>query len=150
MKLLQPSLSLLSCAIAVATAEDVLLSERSLNKRFIDAQGNYNISFFHINDVHSHLDEFRSTGTDCVSQAAGCFGGYARVSQKIKDIRPGLQDSLFLNVGDEFQVSFGIWYLAYSRNMHGMGLIDFREPFSTASTAVRKLPRPSTSSASTA
>jgi len=113
MKLFQSSISLLSCAIAVAMAEDVLLSERSLNKRFIDDQGNYNISFFHINDVHSHLDEFRSSGTDCVSPSAGCFGGYARVSQKIKDIRPGLQDSLFLNVGDEFQVSLAILCLPY-------------------------------------
>ncbi|KAH8597606.1 5'-nucleotidase [Bisporella sp. PMI_857] len=97
------SLSLISAAVAVATAEDALFSKRSLNKRFIDEQGNYNISFFHINDVHAHLDEFRSSGTNCTNPSAGCFGGYARVSQKLKELRPGLQDSLFLNVGDEFQ-----------------------------------------------
>ena len=54
--------------------------------------------------MHAHLDEFRSTGTDCVDPTKGCFGGYARVQTVVKEKRPQLQDSLFLNVGDEFQV----------------------------------------------
>jgi 2',3'-cyclic-nucleotide 2'-phosphodiesterase (5'-nucleotidase family) len=108
MKCLLSSLLGLAC-VAVASAEDVLTSKRALNKRFIDEQGNYNISFFHINDVHAHLDEFRSTGTDCASPSEGCFGGYARVQSVIKAKRPGLQDSLFLNVGDEFQVGLFIY-----------------------------------------
>lgn len=104
MKLLRSSVLFLSCRVVAAIAEDSLISERALNKRFIDEQGNYNISFFHINDVHAHLDEFRSSGTDCTKPEAGCFGGYARVQHVVKEQRPGLQDSLFLNVGDEFQV----------------------------------------------
>ncbi|CAG8961542.1 hypothetical protein HYFRA_00013960 [Hymenoscyphus fraxineus] len=103
MKFIQPTLaSLFGAAIAVA-AEDVLVSRQNLHKRFIDSEGNYNISFYHINDVHAHLDEFRSSGLDCPNKTVGCFGGYARVSQVLKDTRPGHSDSLFLNVGDEFQ-----------------------------------------------
>jgi 5'-nucleotidase len=111
MKLIQSSLSLLSWAVAIAAAEDVLLSERALSKRSIDEQGNYNIPFFQINDVHAHLDEFRSSVTDCTNPSAGSFGGYARVQHAVKDIRPGLQDSLFLNIGDEFQVRFTRIYI---------------------------------------
>ncbi|CZT50612.1 related to 5`-nucleotidase precursor [Rhynchosporium secalis] len=83
--------------------EDSLHSKRNLGKRFIDSQGNYNISFYHINDVHAHLDEFRSSGTDCSNNTLGCFGGYSRVKTVIENERPGHKDSLFLNVGDEFQ-----------------------------------------------
>merc|ERR1711939_1006388 len=83
--------------------EDSLHSKRNLGKRFIDEQGNYNISFYHINDVHAHLDEFRASGTDCTNKTLGCFGGYARVKTVIEESRKGHNDSLFLNVGDEFQ-----------------------------------------------
>jgi 2',3'-cyclic-nucleotide 2'-phosphodiesterase (5'-nucleotidase family) len=62
-------------------------------------------AFYHINDVHAHLDEFRSSGTDCVDPKQGCYGGYARVKTVIDQTRPTHNDSLFFNVGDEFQVS---------------------------------------------
>lgn len=93
-----------SSLLAVSSAkEDVLVSKRKLNKRFIDENGNYNISFYHINDVHAHLDEFRSSGTDCTSPEKGCYGGYARVKTVLDQTRPSHQDSLFLNAGDECQ-----------------------------------------------
>ncbi|KAK3356413.1 Metallo-dependent phosphatase-like protein [Lasiosphaeria hispida] len=94
------------CALSLAastTAEDHLVSQRRLSKRFIDTEGHYNISFYHVNDVHAHLDEFSSSGTDCTRPERGCFGGYARVQSVLKDTRPSHPDSLFLNVGDEFQ-----------------------------------------------
>jgi 2',3'-cyclic-nucleotide 2'-phosphodiesterase (5'-nucleotidase family) len=84
-------------------AEDVLVSERQLQKRYIDADGNWNQSFFHVNDVHAHLDQFRSSGTDCEDPSRGCYGGYARISTVVNEIRPTLNSSLFLNAGDEFQ-----------------------------------------------
>ncbi|KAL8419265.1 hypothetical protein RB594_002469 [Gaeumannomyces avenae] len=89
--------------VGAVGAEDVLYSERRLSKRFIDEQGNYNISFYHINDVHAHLDEFSSSGTDCTNPSRGCYGGYARVKHYVEQTRPSHPDSLFLNVGDEFQ-----------------------------------------------
>ncbi|KAK5632835.1 hypothetical protein RRF57_008549 [Xylaria bambusicola] len=83
-------------------AEDSLYSKRA-NKRFIDDSGNYNISFYHINDVHAHLDQFSSSGTDCTKPEKGCYGGYARVKAVLDETRPDHPDSLVLNVGDEFQ-----------------------------------------------
>jgi 5'-nucleotidase len=79
------------------------LTSRRLSKRFIDDAGNYNMSFYHINDVHAHLDQFSSSGTDCTTPARGCFGGYARVKTVLQETRPSHPDSLLLNVGDEFQ-----------------------------------------------
>ncbi|KAF2123860.1 5'-nucleotidase precursor [Dothidotthia symphoricarpi CBS 119687] len=92
----------LSALSAVAQAEDVLHSRR-MTKRGIDADGNYNISFFHVNDVHAHLDEFRSSGADCTDPTRGCFGGYARIKNVVDEQRALVNDSLWLNVGDEFQ-----------------------------------------------
>jgi len=97
-----PSVVALSAA-AAGIKEDHLVSKRGLSKRFIDENGHYNISFYHINDVHAHLDEFQSSGTDCPQKEKGCRGGYARVKTVLEDTRPGHPDSLFLNAGDEFQ-----------------------------------------------
>ncbi|KAI2607867.1 Metallo-dependent phosphatase [Hypoxylon sp. NC1633] len=87
---------------SLASTEDSLYSRR-LSKRFTDADGNYNISFYHINDVHAHLDEFAAAGTDCTNPSRGCYGGYARIKTVIDGTRPEHNDSLLLNVGDEFQ-----------------------------------------------
>ncbi|KAL1837218.1 hypothetical protein VTJ49DRAFT_4119 [Mycothermus thermophilus] len=86
----------------LAAREDHLLSRR-LSKRFIDDTGHYNISFYHLNDVHAHLDQFSSSGTDCTRPERGCYGGYARVKTVLKEMRPSHPDSLLLNAGDEFQ-----------------------------------------------
>lgn len=95
--------SLVSLALTgLAFAEDALYSHR-LSKRFIDDAGHFNMSFYHINDVHAHLDEFGSSGTDCTKPERGCYGGYARVKTVMEETRPEHPDSLFLNVGDEFQ-----------------------------------------------
>ncbi|KAI0828740.1 Metallo-dependent phosphatase [Hypoxylon sp. FL0890] len=83
-------------------AEDSLYSKR-LSRRFIDTDGNYNISFYHINDVHAHLDQFAASGADCADLSKGCYGGYARIKTIIDDTRPAHPDSLWLNMGDEFQ-----------------------------------------------
>jgi len=111
MVLLHPSALILLAATTygVLAADSHLMSRRlpenpSLRKRFLDDNGNYNITIIHVNDVHSHLDEFTSSGTDC---AAGktCYGGYARLKTKIDELRATYDDSLVLNAGDEFQVS---------------------------------------------
>ncbi|KAI1336358.1 5'-nucleotidase [Xylariaceae sp. FL0016] len=97
------ALPLLTAGLAAtASAEDWLHSKRA-TKRFIDDEGNYNISFYHVNDVHAHLDEFSSSGTDCTDPSDGCYGGYARIKTTIDSTRPDHPDSLWLNVGDEFQ-----------------------------------------------
>ncbi|GAP92775.1 putative 5 -nucleotidase [Rosellinia necatrix] len=97
----QPLLAL-AAAASLVLAEDSLYSRRA-TKRFIDDAGNYNISFYHINDVHAHLDQFAASGTDCTKPERGCYGGYARVKTVLAETRPDHPDSLVLNVGDEFQ-----------------------------------------------
>ncbi|KAK0727584.1 Metallo-dependent phosphatase-like protein [Lasiosphaeria miniovina] len=114
--LLSASCLVAACSGAIATASDTpfvgdhLISERKLSRRFIDSDGNYNISFYHINDVHAHLDQFSSSGTDCTNPSRGCYGGYSRVRTVLKETRPEHPDSLLLNVGDEFQ---GTMYFSY-------------------------------------
>lgn len=106
---------------ASASAEDVLISRRLAaqphhphgvkGKRQTDYHHNstapttFNITFFHINDVHAHLDQFTSSGTDCTNPTRGCYGGYARVKTVLDARRPNRTtgNSLFLNAGDEFQ-----------------------------------------------
>ncbi|KAF9032947.1 Metallo-dependent phosphatase [Panaeolus papilionaceus] len=66
-------------------------------------KGNYELSFYHINDVHAHLDEFRSSGSSCTDPTKGCVGGYSRVKTVINQNRKTSPNSLFLNAGDEFQ-----------------------------------------------
>ncbi|KAM0429686.1 hypothetical protein ACHAPT_006292 [Fusarium lateritium] len=85
-----------------ALADDVLYSKR-LAKRFVDDDGNYNMSFFHVNDIHAHLDQFASSGTDCVDPKKGCYGGYARIKHTVDGLRKEYPDNLWLNAGDEFQ-----------------------------------------------
>ena len=94
-----------SSAIVAASAKvDSLVSKRALDKRYLDASGNYNITVVHTNDVHAHLDQWRAgRGTDC-TLGSECISGYARIKQKISELRQSLQDPVFLNAGDEFQV----------------------------------------------
>ncbi|KAA8914484.1 hypothetical protein FN846DRAFT_1006729 [Sphaerosporella brunnea] len=75
--------------------------------------GNYELSFYHINDVHasggrtdeagSHLDQFRSSGSSCTDPSKGCVGGYSRVKTVLDQTRRTHKNSLLLNAGDEFQ-----------------------------------------------
>lgn len=108
---------LVSLLAASALAEDVLVSRRFAEhrgglkrkrqagcKRADDGTSDtFNITFFHINDVHAHLDQFSSSGTDCTDPSRGCYGGYARVKTVLDNSRPNKTNSLFLNAGDEFQ-----------------------------------------------
>lgn len=61
------------------------------------------LAFFHVNDVHAHLDQYVKSGTDCKDPSKGCFGGYARIKTKVDELREANPDHLWLNAGDEFQ-----------------------------------------------
>ncbi|TFK24617.1 5'-nucleotidase [Coprinopsis marcescibilis] len=64
---------------------------------------NYELSFYHLNDVHAHLNEFRPSGSSCPDPSRGCIGGYPRIKALMDELRPTKGNSLFLNAGDEFQ-----------------------------------------------
>ncbi|PON25105.1 5'-nucleotidase [Trichoderma gamsii] len=99
---MKASLLLSALAAGYAAADDVLYSKR-LAKRALDDGGHYNISFFHVNDVHAHLDQYVKAGTDCTDSSQGCFGGYARIKTKVSELRARHPNHLWLNAGDEFQ-----------------------------------------------
>ncbi|CCA67175.1 related to 5`-nucleotidase precursor [Serendipita indica DSM 11827] len=101
---LSRSFALLAIYTTLVLAKvDSLVSERALQKRFVDANGNYNVTIVHTNDVHAHLDQWRAgRGTDC-TPGSECISGYARIKQKVSELRQSIQDPIFLNAGDEFQ-----------------------------------------------
>lgn len=68
------------------------------------------LSIIHVNDIHSHIDEFNQFGTDCRAsvitpkpQSTECGGGYARIKTEVDKLRSQYPDHLLLNAGDEFQ-----------------------------------------------
>ncbi|GAO16629.1 uncharacterized protein UV8b_00811 [Ustilaginoidea virens] len=89
-------------AASLAAADDYLYSTRFSKRGLLD-NGNYNLSFFHVNDVHAHLDQFTKAGGDCKDPTKGCVGGYARIKTKVNELRQKHPDHLWLNAGDEFQ-----------------------------------------------
>ncbi|KAK4640002.1 hypothetical protein QC761_611250 [Podospora bellae-mahoneyi] len=114
-----------SIALEEVGSPEHLVSRRKLSKRFIDDNGNYNISFYHLNDVHAHLDEFSSSGTDCTRPERGCYGGYARVKHVLGESRPSHPDSLLLNAGDEFQGTMFFSYYGGSKIAETLNQIGF-------------------------
>ncbi|KOS17601.1 Protein 5NUC [Escovopsis weberi] len=105
-----------SCVSAAAfPPEDVLYSKR-FQHRFLGSKGaprkrvddiprddDVTISFFHVNDVHAHLDQFSPSGSDCNEPGEGCYGGYARIKTQVDRLRAEHPNHLWLNAGDEFQ-----------------------------------------------
>ncbi|KAH7099026.1 Metallo-dependent phosphatase-like protein [Auriculariales sp. MPI-PUGE-AT-0066] len=88
--MLSASLVLLSVALSVSATDYLVAPSARLGKRGLTAEGNYNI-------------KFAAAGTDCTAPEKGCYGGYARIKDTIDTLRPKTPDSLFLNIGDEFQ-----------------------------------------------
>ncbi len=78
-----------------------------------------------MNDVHSHLDEFASSGTDCTKPEKGCFGGYARIKHVVDETRPGHKNSLFLSAGDEFQGTLFFTYYGGEKIAETMNQMGF-------------------------
>ncbi|EJD40763.1 Metallo-dependent phosphatase [Auricularia subglabra TFB-10046 SS5] len=66
------------------------------------ADGVYDVTLIHVNDVHAHLDQFQPSGMDCDPKHE-CVGGYARLKTKIDELRAKDPSALLLNAGDEFQ-----------------------------------------------
>ena len=64
----------------------------------------FDITLFHVNDIHAHLDIYRSSGANCTDLTKGCYGGYPSIKATVDYLRPQKKNSLFLNIGDEFQV----------------------------------------------
>ena len=65
----------------------------------------------HINDIHAHFDQINEILGRCNIQQANsnqCYGGVARLKtavDQVRNLKPEM-DSIFLNAGDYYQVSF--------------------------------------------
>ncbi|KAJ3180957.1 hypothetical protein HDU87_001605 [Geranomyces variabilis] len=58
------------------------------------------------NDIHAHLDEFNSGGTDCKQKdidANNCVGGAARIQYMVNKFRAQSENVVLLDAGDQFQ-----------------------------------------------
>ncbi|KAK0389964.1 hypothetical protein NLU13_3537 [Sarocladium strictum] len=97
------SIAVAALAFVAPVVGDDVLHSRRMTRRFIDDEGHFNMSFIHVNDVHAHLDEFSSSGTDCTRPERGCFGGIARIKTVLDELRADHPDNLVINAGDEFQ-----------------------------------------------
>jgi len=107
MKLTSLLLLVASTYAAVVTRDDgIELHTLETERRGYGDDETFDITLFHVNDVHAHLDRFRASGTNCTDLALGCFGGYPSIKATVDYLRPRKKNSLFLNIGDEFQVSF--------------------------------------------
>ncbi|KAJ3168544.1 hypothetical protein HDU88_001434 [Geranomyces variabilis] len=58
------------------------------------------------NDIHAHLDEFNTGGTDCKQKdidANNCVGGAARIQYMVNKFRAESDNVVLLDAGDQFQ-----------------------------------------------
>ncbi|KAJ7221394.1 Metallo-dependent phosphatase-like protein [Mycena pura] len=93
----------LTLSLAIATGAALAAKARLPDIGKDHQKDNFNITIFHVNDIHAHLDEVTTSGTDCTTPSKGCFGGYARIKAAVDAGRETVMNSLFLNMGDEFQ-----------------------------------------------
>ncbi|KAJ2003602.1 hypothetical protein H4R26_002982 [Coemansia thaxteri] len=71
-----------------------------------DIQPAFSLRIIHTNDLHAHYSPFNQYGSDCSDndRAKGaCFGGAARLTTTINQLRSGHPNSLLLDAGDQAQ-----------------------------------------------
>ena len=93
-------------AARVARDDGAKLHSLETERRGYGGDDTFDITLFHVNDVHAHLDRYRASGANCTDLTQGCFGGYPSIKATVDHLRPQKKNSLFLNIGDEFQVRF--------------------------------------------
>ncbi len=76
------------------------------------AQAEYTLHVLHINDFHSRIEAVGGTDSTCSAEDAAenkCFGGIARLSAKINELRDSLtaagENVILVDAGDQFQGS---------------------------------------------
>ncbi|XP_077527212.1 protein 5NUC-like [Haemaphysalis longicornis] len=69
------------------------------------------LNILHTNDIHSRILESDQWGGECGERRrdrSKCFGGVARIAQKVREIKSSRRNTLFLNAGGFFQGT--LWY----------------------------------------
>lgn len=84
------------------------------------ARGNeeLQLTILHTNDIHSHIVESSKYGglcTDKDKKAGQCYGGVARITSKVKELKENHSHALFMNAGDFYQGT--AWYSILKYNI---------------------------------
>nr|QHO60721.1 salivary 5'-nucleotidase [Sergentomyia schwetzi] len=91
-------------------------------------RGNIEIVLLHTNDMHARFVETNRRGNVCHEKdkmAKQCYGGFSRISSKIKQFRKGNNDVLFLNAGDTFQGTPAYTIFKHNITSEMMNLLKF-------------------------
>ncbi|MFN4129746.1 MAG: metallophosphoesterase, partial [Paracoccaceae bacterium] len=82
------------------------------------AQADYTLHVLHINDFHSRIEAVNAFDSTCSAEEAAenkCFGGIARLSAKVNELRDSLtaagENVILVDAGDQFQGS--LMYTTY-------------------------------------
>lgn len=78
----------------------------------------FNLTILHTNDIHSRILESDKRGRQCDNKTREewkCFGGVARITAKVKELKPKSNNTLFLNAGDFYQGT--LWYSILKYNI---------------------------------
>uniref|UniRef100_A0A224XL03 Putative cd73 ecto-5'-nucleotidase n=1 Tax=Panstrongylus lignarius TaxID=156445 RepID=A0A224XL03_9HEMI len=62
----------------------------------------FKLTLLHTNDMHSRIQETSRTTSKCINNDT-CYGGFARLAYRVKKIKEGTPNTLFLNAGDIYQ-----------------------------------------------
>ena len=74
-----------------------------------NARANFSLTLLHTNDVHARVEEFDQNGNTCTNKQ--CFGGVARRTYVINELRKVEKNLLLLDAGDQFQGT--LWFSVY-------------------------------------
>ncbi|KAF6212503.1 hypothetical protein GE061_013026 [Apolygus lucorum] len=64
----------------------------------------FELNILHINDAHAHIDGTSRSSGLCRASSS-CYGGFARVVAKVKELKAKEKNTLWLSAGDVFQGS---------------------------------------------
>jgi len=74
----------------------------------------FEMTLLHVNDIHVKIEETNKYSSTCKprdKEAGQCYGGVARLSQAVKEIKGREKNVLWLNGGDFYQGT--VWYTLF-------------------------------------
>ena len=89
-------------AFALALALQGCASARRAGTPLAVPPGGFELVLLHTNDTHTYIAGADASGRACFKED-GCYGGYARISQAIKDEKAKGGSVLALDAGDQMQ-----------------------------------------------
>ncbi|XP_075747625.1 snake venom 5'-nucleotidase isoform X2 [Rhipicephalus microplus] len=76
---------------------------------------NLQLTILHTNDIHSHIVPSSKHGGLCTTNKSECYGGVARITHKVKELKKNHTNTMFMNAGDFYQGT--AWYSILKYNI---------------------------------